>query len=394
MTLRVGDSAEVEREITPALIDAFAALSGDDNPLHMDDGAARAAGFAARVSHGVLTMSLLSTLIGTRLPGGGALWQKVQVEWLRPVYAGDRIVVRGEVAALASSGEAIDLAVTARNQHGTEVMKARAVVALPTAAAVAPVAMRPVAAPAPAAARSDSGRTVLVTGATGGIGRACAVALAASGWDVVVGYRSQAAAAEMLVGDLQRAGRGARSLAIDLAEWPEAAMFDGIDALVHAATPPLEPTSVLVDHDVTLRRYFEAYVVSALRLTRSLEPAFRRRPGGRVVLIGTSAILGVPPPRMSAYVIAKSALIGTTRALALELGPLGATANLVSPGLTPTTLIRDTSPRVQLAEAQRTPTRRNATPEDTAAVVAFLCSAAASHLTGTHLPVTGGAAMA
>ena len=102
---------------------------------------------------------------------------------------------------------------------------------------------------------------------------------------------------------------------------------------------------------------------------------------GRVVLLGTSALLGGPPARMTAYVTAKSALLGMARSLAVELGPIGMTVDVVSPGLTATDVTRDVSPRAQLAEAQRIPMRRIATPEDTAAMVGFLISDAAAFVT-------------
>ncbi len=95
--LQVGQRASLEVTMTEALIDAFAALSGDDNPLHMDSVAATRYGFPRRVAHGVLSLAFVSTLIGTKLPGVGALWRSLRVDWQRPIFPGDTISVDGQV---------------------------------------------------------------------------------------------------------------------------------------------------------------------------------------------------------------------------------------------------------------------------------------------------------
>jgi 3-oxoacyl-[acyl-carrier protein] reductase len=98
---RVGDRESIDIDISEELIDSFADMSGDTNPLHMNTQAAQRAGFARRVSHGVLSLALLSKLIGTKLPGDGALWRSLSVDWIRPVFAGDHLHLDAEVLSVS-----------------------------------------------------------------------------------------------------------------------------------------------------------------------------------------------------------------------------------------------------------------------------------------------------
>ena len=96
-SLRPGDRASVEQVFTEEDVAAFARLSGDDNPIHLDAVAAQAAGFEREVVHGVLVTSLISRLLGTRLPGPGTILLGQELRYRRPVYPGDRLTATVEV---------------------------------------------------------------------------------------------------------------------------------------------------------------------------------------------------------------------------------------------------------------------------------------------------------
>lgn len=95
--LQVGLSAELLWSVTDADIDAFAELSGDYNPLHVDAGFARAAGFPDRVVHGMLLGSKLSAFVGMIIPGRDCLLLETQLAWPNAVHPGDDVMVRGEI---------------------------------------------------------------------------------------------------------------------------------------------------------------------------------------------------------------------------------------------------------------------------------------------------------
>ena len=163
--------------------------------------------------------------------------------------------------------------------------------------------------------------------------------------------------------------------------------------IVHAGTPAIEPMSATELDLELLDSFWRAYVLGAAGLVRAALPAMQEAKWGRIVLLGTSFLFGPPPPKMTAYVTAKSALAGFVKSMAVELGPLGVSINMVSPSVTMTDLNRDLSPRQQLLEAQKNPMRRLASIQDTASFVGFLMSDEASFINGANLPVTGGSAM-
>jgi acyl dehydratase len=113
--IQVGDSASCEMTVTEKHVDAFARLSLDDNPLHMDDNVAHEYGFPRRVAHGLLALSAISRLIGTQLPGPGALWLSQDVQFAAPVLVGDKLEARVTVQQISVAAQAVVLRTEAAN---------------------------------------------------------------------------------------------------------------------------------------------------------------------------------------------------------------------------------------------------------------------------------------
>ena len=89
--LRAGMEASYERTITSGDIEAFAAVSGDNNPVHLDEAYAQGTDFKGRIAHGLLTASFISTVIGTRMPGPGAIYLSQTLRFMAPVRIGDTV---------------------------------------------------------------------------------------------------------------------------------------------------------------------------------------------------------------------------------------------------------------------------------------------------------------
>lgn len=98
--LHVGMREQFEADVTPEMMEAFLSVSGDRNPLHCNRDYAQDRGFADRVCYGMLTASLLSTLVGVYLPGELCLLNSMDVRFRKPVYPGDRLTVCGEIASI------------------------------------------------------------------------------------------------------------------------------------------------------------------------------------------------------------------------------------------------------------------------------------------------------
>lgn len=128
--LSVGMEASYAKRITESDIACFADLSGDDNPLHLSDDFAAETVFKQRIAHGMLTASLLSTVIGTRLPGPGCIYVSQSLNFRAPVRIGDEVVATARVAELIT-GRQRAIINCACNVDDTTVLDGEAVILVP-----------------------------------------------------------------------------------------------------------------------------------------------------------------------------------------------------------------------------------------------------------------------
>jgi 3-hydroxybutyryl-CoA dehydratase len=129
--LEVGDAAESRKTVSETDVYLFAGVTGDFNPLHVDEVYAKGTPFGSRVAHGPLTLGLCAGLLGTELPGLGTIAISNYVEYKAPVYIGDTIAVRVEVAELDSERGRATMAITWTNQDATVVATGSMVVKPP-----------------------------------------------------------------------------------------------------------------------------------------------------------------------------------------------------------------------------------------------------------------------
>lgn len=241
------------------------------------------------------------------------------------------------------------------------------------------------------------GRVALVTGAAGrGMGRSIALTLARDGADVVVNYRSSADAARAVAGAIESMGRRALPLRADVSDPGEvAAMFErasselgAVSIVVNSAGGPWRPRDITEIEPETLRAVLAREVEATYYLLRSALPAMRQRGWGRFISIGGHMAdewrFG-PPEAPLDYPLGKAARHWLTRTIAPREAAYGITVNAVAPGPTPHVDGLD-EVRRQL-EGRRGGSGNR--PQDIAEVVAFLCSDAASRVTGAVIPVPG-----
>jgi 3-oxoacyl-[acyl-carrier protein] reductase len=387
--IAIGDEARLTKKISAADVAAFASLSGDDNPLHVSTEFARRTSFQRPVAHGMLVASYVSTLIGTQLPGPGALWAQQSFRWRAPVFIDDEISFTLRVTHKSASTRTLNIAINAVNQHGHTVLEGEGTVMMLEERQ--PIRSLPLAA-----------RVALITGAGRGIGAAIAQALAAAGARVIINFiKDEAAAIE-----LQRtiASNGGQALAwqadvTQLAEVQEmidrAAQHFGqpVDVLINNAGAAIQARPFNETAWDEMQRHFDVQIRGAFNCAQAALPAMLAAQSARIINIGSVYAWNTPPPNLIGYVTAKAALAAFTRALAVELSPKGVRVNLVSPGMTETDLIAAVPERLRKVQAMQTPLRRLATPSDIASTVVFLCSEAADFITGADIPVCGGAVM-
>jgi 3-hydroxybutyryl-CoA dehydratase len=129
--LRVGQAAEYTRTVTPDDVAGFAAVTGDHNPVHVDEEAGRASRFGARIAHGLLGAGYISACLSLHLPGPGTVYLSQTLRFLRPVRIGDTVTARVEVLELIATEGRVRLATTCRTQAGETVIEGEATVLVP-----------------------------------------------------------------------------------------------------------------------------------------------------------------------------------------------------------------------------------------------------------------------
>jgi 3-oxoacyl-[acyl-carrier protein] reductase len=240
-----------------------------------------------------------------------------------------------------------------------------------------------------------TGRIALVTGASRGIGRGIALALAARGAHVVAAARTVEAASGTAE-EITRAGGRAQAVALDIAD--DGSVESAVAALLKEhGTIPLLVNNAGITRDGLLMRMkredwnqvIDTNLSGIYRVCRSLVPSMVKARYGRIVNV-TSVVARIGNPGQANYAAAKAGVEGFTRSLAAELATRNVTVNCVAPGFIDTDMTRSLSDAQRAALLEQVPLGRLGTPDDVAAGVTYLMSDGASYITGITLPINGG----
>lgn len=240
-------------------------------------------------------------------------------------------------------------------------------------------------------------RVAVVTGASRGIGRACAIGLAEAGWTVAVGYRSDEAAAKEVLGALEATGTPGLTVYLDTTD--EASVAEAfrrvseeaggnITGLVNNAG--FSQDGLLLKYKMdTYDQVMNTNVKGAFLCAQAAMRGMLREKWGRIVNM-SSAVAIRGNAGQTVYAASKTAVLGLTKSLAREVGAKGITVNALCPGLVDTEMTSHLDDRARAYYLDQTPAGRTATLEEVSAVVRFLMSDEASYVNGAVIPVDGG----
>lgn len=239
-------------------------------------------------------------------------------------------------------------------------------------------------------------KTVLITGASGGIGKAAALAFAKDGYSVAVHYNKSRDEAEELCRELESMGVKAVSVQADISDKAAVEkMFADVRAAIGAVGVLVNNAGIAEQalfSDITEEmwdRMFDVNVKGAYLCTQSALPDMIHEKWGRIINI--SSMWGISGASCEVhYSASKAAIIGFTKALAKETGLSGITVNCIAPGVIDTPMNGHLSDHVMEELKNETPLNRIGTPQDVAEAVLFLASEKSSFITGQVLSVDGG----
>jgi 3-oxoacyl-[acyl-carrier protein] reductase len=238
-------------------------------------------------------------------------------------------------------------------------------------------------------------RRALVTGASGAIGRAVAMRLAADGLHVIAHSNQNLAAAESLVASIHASGGSAQAVAFDVSE--AQACLDHLAPIQEAGAIQVIVNNAGIHDDVVMpgmtalqwHRVIDVSLHGFFNVTQPLlMPMIRTRWGRVISLSSVAAVMG--NRGQANYAAAKAGVHGASRSLSLEVASRGITVNVVAPGIIESPMSAQAFPKELIA--QMVPAKRAGTPEEVAALVAFLASDAAAYITGQVISINGGMA--
>lgn len=242
-------------------------------------------------------------------------------------------------------------------------------------------------------------KTVIISGASRGIGRAIAVELASEGGNISFSFHKSGRDAEGLEDELRRSGTNARAFCVDVRDynavnaWVQETkeLFGGLDIVVNNAGIVRDRALALMGPD-EWHEVMDTNLDGVFNLTRSSIVTFIKQKGG--VIINISSVSGtIGTPRQTNYSASKAGIIGFTKALAREVAPYNIRVNAVAPGFIETDMLKGLAEDLKGQAVKHIPLSRLGRAEEVARAVSFLVSDKADYITGQTIVIDGGMSM-
>jgi len=385
--INIGDKEQITHIVTQDDIDKFVNLTGDDNKLHVDEVFAQKTSFKKPVVHGMLGASFISTVIGTKLPGDGALWYKQSLEFLLPARIDDIITISAEVKNKWIKEGIIELETIVINQNKQVLIRGTAKVKLLELI------------------YNDSEDTehlerckknTVIFGASGGLGIDISKKLLGDDHNLSLQYFNSYNKIQQNVIDKFDHKKIITFQAnilnrMEVKDGIEKTIrkFGSINSIVISVTAPITNTTIEDLEWSEIEKHFNYQIKGTYHVIKEALPYLVKHKNSKIVLIG-SMVIDKPVKYWASYNIAKSALSGFMKTLAVELGPKGIQVNMVSPSFLDNDLNINVSDKEKLIIKMNTPIRRILQSSEVANAVSYLLSDSNSYIHGEIVRLYGG----
>lgn len=386
--LRVGLKVAYEREVTEDDVVAFARLTGDFNPLHIDADYARSSNYQGPIVHGAFQVGLASALLGMHLPGRRVLLGSLNSRFPAHLYFPNPVKVTGEISAwnLQTLGgqlrvivqEARSSTVTAEILMGFTLREERRSHAVEIVDSSTGKAQDP---------SRQASKLILLAGASGGLGSQILSALAPD-------YEVLALVNQHPLDERLSSLPNVQDVRIDISAPGLEERISSITknrpiyGVIHAAWPGAIRGSLLLSDDDTINKQVAFGTTITVHLARALFD-HPHRDGGRFIAMGSTAGTVKPNVQMGVYSLGKASLEHTIKMLAPELARKKITANAVCPSFMPVGINQQANERQIKLESAATPVGRVCEVEDVISMIHYLLSPEAAFVSGQILALTG-----
>ncbi|MGH8582201.1 MAG: SDR family oxidoreductase [Gammaproteobacteria bacterium] len=342
---------------------------------------------------GLLAVLLFSTSVGMRIPGRYATFLEFTARVESTLAPDEDYLLTGEVIHVSRSTRIVKKSIavmsgtTAAISGKVSVMVSAPSLPMPSVRALREQALD----------LGLRGKTALVTGASRGIGETTVKFLALHGARVIVNYFRGETDANRIAAEIVREGGEALALMADVSDPAQVTQmvrlgierFGSIDILVNNAVRDYRPASFLTLSWDDIQTDIDVIVKGAFHCCRAVVPSMTARGGGKIINVST-VYTDDPPPNQAKYVISKSALVGLTRSLAVELALQNIQVNMVVPSFVETDSVAHIPEAYRKQIARNNTMQRNASPVEVAQAILFLASSYSCFTTGQKVMVTGG----
>jgi len=381
----VGQRASLQSVVSADVVDDFAKLSGDDNKLHINEEFAKTTIFKERVAHGMLGMSFISALIGTKLPGDGALWFSHNFEFLNPVRIGDVLNVSGEVIKMFDADNIVEIRVEVFNQNDSPITRGFCKVKVLDLFPEHTVVSAPI----------KANKVLVVLGANGGLGAAFLRASEKNYDSVITVARGDIKTQINLSKHKHISGDLSKSLKLicnDIAHHIDREFGETLTeiSVVNCITDNIPSVDFQKVDNNLVETHLDLNIKLNFLLVQYLVSLYEDDKKKLNFLLISSLYSKTNPKGFSYYSIAKSGLESLVSNLSKDIGPKGHRINCISPSVLETRQTFNMPIRQKQALIVSTPMRRLCTVEDVVELGYFLCSSKASFITGQNIHVNGG----